>query len=71
MFHIAQSLKQLSYQRHWCVCSGGGFIFMSWMFAILKDMAKTRPDAADVLNRIKGIILDSSPAMVNADVSSR
>eukprot|EP00877_Chromochloris_zofingiensis_P011424 jgi/Chrzof1/6535/Cz19g00070.t1 len=51
--------------------SGGGFIFMSWMFAILKDMAKTRPDAADVLNRIKGIILDSSPAMVNADVSSR
>jgi hypothetical protein len=49
--------------------SGGGFIFMGWVFQLLAELNSAEADA--VCARIAGIILDSSPAMVTADVSSR
>lgn len=49
--------------------SGGGFIFMGWVFQLLAELDSA--EAESVRSRIAGIILDSSPAMVTADVSSR
>eukprot|EP00879_Flechtneria_rotunda_P009015 GHRR01009440.1.p1 GENE.GHRR01009440.1~~GHRR01009440.1.p1 ORF type:complete len:257 (+),score=68.60 GHRR01009440.1:296-1066(+) len=49
--------------------SGGGFIFMGWVFQLLANI--DTPDGRKVLERIRGVILDSSPADVTADVSSR
>lgn len=49
--------------------SGGGFIFMAWVFQLLADL---RSEEADALRaRVAGVVLDSSPALVNPDVSSR
>eukprot|EP00878_Enallax_costatus_P013073 GHUV01013661.1.p1 GENE.GHUV01013661.1~~GHUV01013661.1.p1 ORF type:complete len:287 (+),score=57.73 GHUV01013661.1:592-1452(+) len=47
--------------------SGGGFIFMGWVFQLLSEVQGGK----DVLDRVQGVILDSSPADVTADVSSR
>lgn len=49
--------------------SGGGFIFMGWVFQLLAELKS--PEAEAVRSRIAGVVLDSSPAMVTADVSSR
>jgi pimeloyl-ACP methyl ester carboxylesterase len=49
--------------------SGGGFIFMGWVFQLLAELNSQEAEA--VRSRIAGVILDSSPAMVTADVSSR
>uniref|UniRef100_A0A383VJ81 Uncharacterized protein n=1 Tax=Tetradesmus obliquus TaxID=3088 RepID=A0A383VJ81_TETOB len=51
--------------------SGGGFIFMGWVFQILSELEPHNAAAADVRSRIRGVIFDSSPADVTADVSSR
>ncbi|WIA40744.1 hypothetical protein OEZ86_004428 [Tetradesmus obliquus] len=51
--------------------SGGGFIYMGCVCKLLAEWAPTNPAAADVRSRIRGIILDSSPANVTADVFSR
>ena len=53
-----------------CTCSGGGFIFVGWLIQALADMGHSR-QADQVLRRLCGIILDSSPASVTADVSAR
>jgi hypothetical protein len=49
--------------------SGGGFIFVGWVFQLLADLKSA--EAAAVRGRIAGIVLDSSPALVTPDVSSR
>lgn len=49
--------------------AGGGFIFMGWVFEMLAELKS--PEADGVRSRIAGVIMDSSPAMVTADVSSR
>eukprot|EP00775_Hariotina_reticulata_P002489 gene2489-2792_t len=49
--------------------SGGGFIFMGWVFQLLAELHSQEAQA--VRERIRGVILDSSPAEVTADVSSR
>lgn len=49
--------------------SGGGFIFMGWVFQLLAELNNADADA--VRGRIAGVVLDSSPAMVSADVSTR
>jgi Eukaryotic protein of unknown function (DUF829) len=51
------------------VFSGGGFIFTNWLLQMLAD---TGGREADALRRsIAGVVFDSSPAAVTADVSSR
>lgn len=51
--------------------SGGGFIFMAWVFQLLAELQDTNPAAASARRRIAGVVLDSSPALVTPDVSSR
>jgi hypothetical protein len=46
--------------------SGGGFIFMGWVFQILAELEPHNAQAADVRSRIRGVIFDSSPADVTA-----
>lgn len=46
--------------------SGGGFIFMGWVFQILSELEPHNAAAADVRSRIRGVIFDSSPADVTA-----
>ncbi len=50
--------------------SGGGYIFAAWMFQQLAHLQQTEEVQA-LPSRLAGIILDSSPAPVTADVSSR
>lgn len=51
------------------LCTGGGFIFMGWVFQMLAELNSAEADS--VRSRIAGVVLDSSPAMVTGDVSSR
>jgi hypothetical protein len=46
--------------------SGGGFIFMGWVFQILAELEPHNTQAADVRARICGVVFDSSPADVTA-----
>jgi hypothetical protein len=46
--------------------SGGGFIFMGWVFQILAELEPHNAQAADVRARIRGVVFDSSPADVTA-----
>jgi hypothetical protein len=46
--------------------SGGGFIFMGWVFQILAELEPHSAQAADVRARIRGVVFDSSPADVTA-----
>ena len=48
------------------MCSGGGYIFLAWLLQQLQQQG-----AAAMVNKVEGIILDSSPALVIPDVASR